>query len=221
MLAKIEGGHVGSLTDVELLEVLLFYVIPRSNTNVNAHALLDRLGSLKGVFDADAALLESVDGIGARSAAFFTVVGEANRRISASEGKADKRFFSIEQVGEFFIKRFAGAKKECVMLLALDNKNAIIDCRTVYDGTVNSSVVSVRNIIKTALELNASRIVVAHNHPSGDASPSDDDIVFTRTLRRTCGEIELDLVEHILVAQDRYMPLVAYMTRASGHDYRN
>lgn len=217
---KVISGYVSSFTDVELLEEALFNVNKRSNTNVTAHSLIDTFGSLKAVFEADITQLLSVAGSGEKTAVFFTVMGEIFRRISSqSDPKTEKRFASIEQIGEFFIKKFRGMTRECVMLLALDNKNALIDCKVIHEGTVNSSIVSVRKVIKTALDLNAARVVIAHNHPSGDASPSDDDIVLTRTLRRALGEVELDLVEHILVADDRYMPLMSYITRAAELDY--
>ena len=216
---KVLDGFVPSFTEVELLEALLFNVNKRSNTNVTAHNLIDAFGSLKGVFEADVAQIMSVEGAGEKTAVFFAVAGEVFRRINSEDTRLEKRFASIEQIGEFFIKKFAKMNKECVMLLALDNKSALIDCKIIHEGTVSSTVVSVRKVVKTALDLNAARVVIAHNHPSGDASPSDDDIVLTRTLRRALGEMELDLVEHILVADDRYMPLISYMTRAAELDY--
>ncbi len=219
MRIKIENGFVDSFTDVELLEVLLYYVIKRSNTNVTAHNLIDKFGSLKDVFNADAEVLKNVDGIGKTCSVFFTLLKEINRRITVPSDTAEKRFSSVEQIGEYFIKKFKGMTEEKVMLLMLDNKNAVIECKVIGNGTVSSSLISSREIAKTALVANASRVVIAHNHPSGDASPSDDDIVVTRTLRRALGELELDLVEHIIVADDRYMPVISYMTRISELDY--
>ena len=221
MRAKIENGFVDSFTDVELLEVLLYYVIKRSNTNVTAHNLIDKFGSLKDVFNSDAEALKNVDGIGATCSAFFSVLKEINRRITVSPEMDEKRFSSVEQIGEYFIKKFSGMTEEKVMLLMLDNKNAAIGCKIIGNGIVSSSFVSSRAIVKTALLANASRVVLAHNHPSGDASPSDDDVVVTRTLRRALSELELDLVEHIIVADDRYMPIMSYMTRVAELDYGN
>lgn len=221
MRVKIENGFVDSFTDVELLEVLLYYVIKRSNTNVTAHNLIDKFGTLKGVFNADAEVLRNVDGIGDNCGVLFALLKEINRRISVSPDIAEKRFSSVEQIGEYFIKKFKGMTEEKVMLLMLDNKNAVINCKVIAYGTVSSSQISSREIVKMALVANAARVVLAHNHPSGDASPSDDDIVVTRTLRRALGELELDLVEHIIVADDRYMPLISYMTRISELDYND
>ncbi len=218
-LGKVRDGNVSSFTEVELLETALFYVIRRGNTNVIAHDLLDTFGSLKGVLNAEMPDICSVRGAGEKTAVYLTVLGELYNRINASVTKKEKRFTSIEQIGQFFIKKFAGVNKERVMLLALDNRNALVDCKVIHEGTVSSSDVSTRDVIKTALILNAARIVIAHNHPSGDASPSDDDIVLTRSLRRALGEVDIDLVEHILVADDGYMPLVSYMTRATELDY--
>ncbi|MBQ8742952.1 MAG: DNA repair protein RadC [Clostridia bacterium] len=215
MFDKVKNGHVGSLTDVELLEMSLFYVIPRSNTNVTAHNLMDKYTSLKNLFSADCASLSEIDGIGPSSACFFEIVGELLRRVSSDQDTTEKRMFSVEQIGNLFIKKFKGISKECVMLLALDNKNVVIDSKVIYEGSVSSSAVSVRQVAKYALDMNAAAIVMAHNHPSGDASPSDDDIVLTRTIRRALAELDIPLLEHILVANDRYMPLFSYITRAA------
>ena len=221
MRGKIENGFITSFTDVELLETLLFYVIKRSNTNVTAHNLLDKFGALKDIFSADPEIMKTVEGIGETSTTFFAILSEINRRIASSSGTVEKRFSSVEQIGEYFIKRFKCITEEKVMLLLLDNKNAVIDCKTIENGTVSSSVLPLRDVAKEALLANASRVVVAHNHPSGDPSPSDDDIIVTRMLRRTLAELDLDLVEHIIVADDRYMPVISYMTRVAELDYGN
>lgn len=219
MFDKVMQGGAPFLTDVELLEMLLYFVIKRSNTNPTAHALLDKFGSLKGVCEADYLQLCSLEGIGSTSAVFFVLLGELQRRIITSDVKPEKRFSSVEQIGEFFINKYKGLSEEAVMLLMLDNKNAIIDCKTVHTGTVSSSSVSPRTIAKIALDANAVSVVIAHNHPLGDPSPSDDDIVLTRTLRRVLGDLDINFIEHILVASDRYMPLISYMARASEIDY--
>jgi DNA repair protein RadC len=193
----------------------LFYVIPRSNTNVTAHNLMDKYASLRNLFSADCSSLSEIDGIGPSSACFFEIVGELVRRASADQETTEKRMFSIEQIGNFFIKKFKGISSECVMLLALDNKNSVIDFKVVYEGSVSSSSLSVRQVAKYALDMNAASIVMAHNHPSGDASPSDDDIVLTRIIRRALSELDIPLIEHILVANDCYMPLFSYISRAT------
>ena len=104
-------------------------------------------------------------------------------------------------------------------MLMLDSKNRFLDCKTIHEGAVSSASVSMRKIVKTALDSRADRIVVAHNHPFGDASPSEDDIILTRMIRRTLSEIDVDVIEHILVADDRYMPLVLYMKSAAERNY--
>ena len=156
MRAKIENGFITSFTDVELLESLLFYVIKRSNTNVTAHNLLDKFGTLKDVFSADPEIIKSVDGVGETSAVFFAILSEINRRIASSSGTVEKRFSSVEQIGEYFIKKFKRITEEKVMLLLLDNKNAVIDCKTIENGTVSSSVLPLRDVAKEALLANGS-----------------------------------------------------------------
>ncbi len=218
---EVHDGGIPFFTDIKLLETALFFVKPRSDTNVVAHNLLDTFGSVEGVVNADPLQICGVEGCGQRTADFFTVLSEIYRRVNLSDGKKGKIFFSIDQIGKFFVNKFKGVNKERVMLLTLDNKNAFIDCRVIHEGTVSSSTVSVRDIMKVALDFNATRIVVAHNHPLGNASPSDDDIVLTRMLRRALTHVDVDFVEHILVADGNYMPLMSYITRASDVEYLN
>lgn len=219
MYTKVDEGHVSSLTDVELLEMILYGVIRQKNTNELSHAILDKFGSYEELFNADVASLKEIDGVGKSASAFLTVLGEIYRRTDRGEEKERRTFFSVEQMGNYFVKSYARENKESVRLLLLDGNNRLIACKTVHEGTVMSSNISIRNLIKAVLDAQASRVVVAHNHPFGGASPSDDDIVLTRTIRRALSEIEVDMLEHILVAGDRYMPLVAYMTRAAELTY--
>lgn len=221
MEEKVLSGHVDSLTDTELLEMLLFNVIRRQNTNETAHRLLDKFGSLRAIFEAEPSAVKEVRGIGNKTVVFAAVAGEICKRMSRDEQGSVKCFANIEAIGCYFINLFKYESEESVKLMVLDSKNRLVDCVTVHEGTVSSSSVSVRRVAKAALDLKASRVVIAHNHPSGDASPSDDDVVLTRILRRTLGEIDVDVVEHILVAKDRYMPIVAYMRKASELTYEN
>ncbi len=219
MRKKISEGYVQSFTDVELLEVLLFGVIKRQNTNIIAHLLLEKYGTPKAVFEADPSLITELDGLGASSSCFFTLLKEINRRIMLDKGTPEKYFPSIEKIGQFFIKRFKGISEERVMLLMLDNKNAFIDCKTLSEGTLSSAFVSPRVIVKAVLDAGAASVVLAHNHPNGDPSPSDEDVVVTRTMRRLLADLEIDLVEHIIVSDDRYIPVMAYITAVTENRY--
>ncbi len=219
MEEKVLAGHVSTMTDVELLEMLLYNVIRRQNTNEISHRLLDRFGSLGALLTADPAAVMDVDGVGDKTAVFSAVVGEMYKRASREGVTSVKYFDTIEQIGQYFIGVFKGDRDECVMMLMLDAKNRFLDCKTIHKGVVSSASVSMRTIVKTALDLRADRIVVAHNHPSGDASPSDDDIILTRMIRRTLSDLDVDVIEHILVADDKYMPLIKYMNSAAERNY--
>lgn len=221
MEGKVLSGHVSSMTDVELLEMLLYNVIRRQNTNEIAHGLIDRFGSLGALFDAEPSAVKEVFGTGHKTAVFLAVTGEIYKRASRENGNAPKSFAQVEDIGQYFINVFRRETEESVKLLMLDGKNRFVDCQTVHEGTVSSSSVSARRVIKAALDSRASRVVIAHNHPFGDPSPSDDDIVLTRIIRRALSEIDVDVVEHILVADDRYMPLIAYMNKAAELTYEN
>lgn len=218
---KILSGHVASLTDVELLEVLLYNVIRRKNTNELAHRMLDRFGSLGALLRAEPSAVTEIDGVGEKTAVFAAVVGEMYKRAARESTAATKYFESIEQIGQYFIDSFKGERDESIKMLMLDSKNRFLDCKTIHIGAVRSANISMRKIVKVALDSRADRIVVAHNHPCGDLSPSDDDIVLTRMIRRNLSDIDVDVIEHILVAGDRYMPLIKYMKSVAERNYEN
>lgn len=195
-------------TEIQILELLLFYAIPQKDTNPIAHALLDRFGSLSRVLDAPAAKLQEVDGIKANAATYLKLMKEVGRAYEVSKAKEETVLPTIEDCGEYLKPFFRGRKNEVVFLLSLDAKLKVLACRQVGEGSVNYASVPIRRVVEMALEDGASSVMLAHNHPSGLALPSPDDIQTTRRLAAALSAVEIGLIDHIVVADNDYVSMV-------------
>ena len=194
-------------TDIQVLELLLFYVVPRKDTNPIAHDLLDRFGSLARVLDAPVIRLTEVNGISENGATFLKLVREIERRYALSQGE-EIILNTIEDCCEYLTRFFKSKRNETVFLLSLDAKLKLLSCREVGEGSVNYASVPIRRCVEMALEDGATSVILAHNHPSGLAVPSNDDIATTRRLAMALSAVEIQLVDHIVVADDDYVSMV-------------
>ena len=191
-----------------VLELLLFYAMPRQDTNPIAHALLDRFGSLSQVLDASTDKLMEVKGIGIHAATLIRLAKDVGRAYDISRARQETVLPTIEQCGEYLKSFFRGRRFETVFLLSLDAKLKVLACREVGEGSVNYASVPVRRVVEMALEAGASSVVLAHNHPSGIALPSGEDIQTTRRLAAALSAVEIVLVDHIIVADEDYVSMV-------------
>ena len=189
-------------TEIQALELLLFYAIPRVDTNPIAHALLDHFGSLSQVLDASVEELCKVKGIGENTAAYLRLIPEIGRYYQVNRSSQVKVLPTLESCAEYLVPYFFGRKLESVFLLCLDAK-----CKEVGEGSVNSAGVSVRKIVETAIGVNATTVVLAHNHPSGLAIPSAEDVQTTRRIALALQAVEITLADHIIVADDDYVSM--------------
>ena len=195
-------------TEIQVLELLLFYAMPRQDTNPIAHALLDRFGSLSQVLDAPMDKLMEVRGIGSHAATLIRLAKDMGRSYEISRARQETVLTTIEQCGDYLKSFFRGRKNETVFLLSLDAKLKVLDCREVGEGSVNYASVPVRRVVEMALEAGASSVVLAHNHPSGIALPSGEDLQTTRRVVAALSAVEIVLVDHIIVADEDYVSLV-------------
>ena len=199
----------------ELLELILFYAIPQKDTNELGHRLIAHFGSLARVFRASHEELCRVEGIGEHAATLLRLWMPAASYILADEYKEERpRFTTVNRLGKYFIDRYLGNEAETVYLMLLDNRYAMIDCVRVHQGAVNSVSVTPRRLIEIALRQDAAMAVLAHNHPTGIAIPSSEDIGTTLSLRDAFEAVGVPLLEHILVAGGSYTPI---MLRSNKH----
>lgn len=202
----LEEG-LDSFSDIQALELLLFYVIPRSDTNPIAHALLDHFGSLSQVLEADVEELQKVKGVGENAAVFLSLIPQMGRFYLVDRTKQASVLPTLDSCAQYLLPRFFGRKTETVFLLCLDAKCKLLCCKEVGQGGTNSTGISIRKIVETAIGINASTVVLAHNHPSGLAVPSPEDIQTTRQIAQALRAVEITLADHIIVADDDYVSI--------------
>ena len=199
---RFELNGLDTFEQHQVLELLLFYVIPRRDTNEVAHKLIDRFGSFAAVLDAPMKELEKVDGVGHSVALFLKLVRDTNRyyQNNYKAGK-DVILSNLDSCREYMIHCFDGLKVETVYMLGLDAKCKMLFCREVGRGSVNATQISVRKIVEMALTENATSVVLAHNHPSGLAIPSNEDIQTTYHIAKALRAIDVILLDHIVVSE--------------------
>ena len=195
-------------TDIQVLELILFYCIPQKDTNPIAHALLNHFGSLSQVLEASPAELQKVKGIGENTATFLHLITQVGRYYLVDRVQRLEILPTIEACGNYLVPRFFGRKVETVFLLCLDAKCKVLCCKEVGEGSVNSAGLSIRRIVETALGANATSVVLAHNHPSGMALPSAEDIQTTRRVAAALNTVDILLADHIVVADDDFVSMV-------------
>ena len=191
----------------QVLELLLFYTIPRQDTNPIAHALLDRFGSLAQVMEAPVEELKKVPGVGETTATFLSMVTATCRYYLVNRTHSHVVLNSVEQCGNYLLPFFCGRRNETVYLLCLDDKCKVLACKEVGEGSVNSAAVPIRRIVEMALNANATTVVLAHNHPSGMALPSGEDQLTTKRLAMSLAAVDIELADHLVVADDDYVSL--------------
>ena len=201
-----------NFNEINALELLLFYCIHRQDTNDLAHRLLDRFGSFSNVLDAPTEELMQVEGVGEATALYLSVIREAGRfyevnRNGNTEGKKTAVLNDVEDIGEYIKPYFFGRTLETVFLLCLDSKCRVICCKKIGEGSVNTAVLSVPKAVEVALNSRAVSVVVAHNHPSGFAVPSPEDLDTTRKLEKALQAVGIVLVDHVIYSDDDYVSL--------------
>ncbi len=186
-------------SDYELIEVLLYSVIPRKNTNDVAHKLFRAFGSLKNIFNATAEQLIAVDGVGKRTASQIILFGQILRRIDLTKEDTCE-CNTLEQVKKMFIDKFNGMKLETFIVTLLDKKYKVINEICFSDSNV-AKVSADMSEIAELIALNKPKfLIIAHNHPSGHAFPSFDDDVTTKKINVLCEMHGVTLLDHVIVA---------------------
>ena len=203
----IENGFQG-FEPHNILELLLFYSIPRKDTNEIAHNLLNHFGSLKNVFNASFEDLIQVEGIKENSATLIKMIPQIAKEYVNSSLEESATFDTANKIGEYFVNKYLGEKNEIVYAMLLNNKFELLNVIKIHEGCVNSAFVSPRKILDSVVKHNASMLVLAHNHPEGTVCPSMDDINTTAQLMTAFNAFDIKLVEHFVVAGNEYCPVI-------------
>lgn len=200
-------GGIDNFEDHEVLELLLFYAIPRKNTNAIAHRLLQKFGSLDAVFDSPLSLLKTVEGVGESTAIFIKIISNITRLYVERKYASSKNALSLEEMKDKLMMKFIGRQEETVAIMLLDAKGKILYEGIVNKGTVNAVDIYMRKIIELIVLYSASSIILAHNHPSGIAVPSNDDVRTTVAINNILKSMKVNLLDHIVVADSDYVSM--------------
>lgn len=203
----LEHG-LDNFADHEVLELLLFYAVPRGDVNPLAHRLLDEFGSLANVLEAETPDLCRVEGMGEKTAAFLHLLPPMFRRYQTSKIQGTI-YDSTDKIAEYLVKYYIGRPREQLSAVLLDNQCRLIRICDIAEGSATAVKINMRKLLQCVLQYNAADVVLAHNHPRGMCSPSRADIVQTSTIREMLKNIDVRLVDHIIIAEERWISLAS------------
>lgn len=204
-----------SFPNHKLLELLLFYANPRGDTNPTAHLLMERFGSLAGVLDALPEDLMKVPGVGEHAVALLKAVKETGGRYLTARTDTEETVNATADAYRILQPYFFGARTERVYLLCMDGKGKSLGVRQIAEGSVNAAEVTTRGVVEAALSLNATQVILGHNHVSGLAFPSPEDKATTRYLTGVLSSVGVTLADHMIFVDDDMVSL-----RDSGFQFQ-
>lgn len=190
------------MPDYEMLELVLYLALSRSDVKPLAKRLLERFGGYAEVISADASELKEIDGVGDAVVAALKTVRDAAVRLAKEEVYEKPVLSSWQSLMDYCRSSMGFAKTEQFRVFFLNRKNMLIADEIQQEGTVDHTPVYPREVVKRALELGATAIILAHNHPSGDAAPSKNDIEITREIKEAGEKLGIVLHDHIVVARN-------------------
>ncbi len=195
---------IDSFEPHQVLELILFYAIPRKDTNELAHELLNRFGTLSGVFEAPVEELCTIEGIGKGAAVYLNLFSQIIRKYEQDKSSDKKDLSSSCKAGNFCVSLFKGRIYECMFLVCLNSQNKVVNYEKIAEGTINEATVYPRNIVRSALLNNAVKVIITHNHPGGTTTPSTEDLSLTTIIKNALKTVDVELCDHIIVANDEY-----------------
>jgi DNA repair protein RadC len=205
MRAKLLGAGPEALLDHELLEMVLFLALPRRDTKPIARALLARFGSFANAIAAPLPALREVEGLGEAGAAALRTVQAAALRLARAEVMDRPVLNNWDRLIAYLSAAMAREPVEQFRVLFLDTRNRLIADEAQARGTVNHTPVYPREVVRRALELQATALILVHNHPSGDPTPSRADIAMTQEVKAAAASLGILLHDHIVVGQGRHV----------------
>lgn len=187
----------------EVLELLLFYSRSRGDVNPTAHALMDHFGTLKGVLEAGTEQLMTVPGVGEETATLISLMLPMFRRYCASMLEDAKRIRNRADAQGYCLSLLAGRRTEAFYVISLSGDSQVLGQRMVAEGSLNEVSAYPRVVVEAALNHNAHSVILCHNHPGGVATPSLADVNTTRMLRQLLAGLDINLLDHIVVAGEQ------------------
>ena len=205
MRKRFLKNELNGFADHEVLELLLYYAILRGDVNPLAHALMDRFGSLSGVLAAPAELLAQVEGVGERTAMLLRLVPQIAQMARLADMEREVALNTREKIGDYLLELFSRERNEAVYQVCLDGKGKLLACRRLGEGSASAVNLDVRKIVQNAIVFCACSVILAHNHPSGVALPSQEDHTATLRVKEALASIDVKLEDHIIVADHDFL----------------
>jgi DNA repair protein RadC len=203
--SRLLSAGPDALADHELIEIALFLAIPRRDTKAIARLLIGRFGSYAAAIAAPVADLLALEGLGEAGVAALKIVHAAAQRLAKAEVLYRPVLSNWDRLMEYLQAVLSRERVEQFRILFLDNKNRLLADEAQAKGTVNHTPVYPREVVKRALELHATAIILVHNHPSGDPSPSQEDIDMTREIKRAAQALAVVLHDHVIIGNGQWM----------------
>ena len=200
-------GSFDGMSDFNVLEMLLFFAIPRKDTNVLAHNLIDHFGSLDRVFEASFDELVKVDGISTNAATLIQMILPLYKRYAVSANASKRTFNTTEELAQYVSKFFVGETKEKVYLLCFDSRARLNNCTLISEGDKDNVPIDRRKIVEVAIEQKSSMVVLAHNHPNGLCVPSANDFNGTMDVANVLQKLNVNLLDHIIISGEEYFAM--------------
>lgn len=210
--SRFMAGGATAMPDYELLELVLFRAIPRRDVKPLANALMERFGDFNRVVTASQARLRDISGVGDAVITELKIVEAAAHRMARSKIMQTQILSSWDALLDYCHTTMAHRETEQFRVLYLDRKNVLIGDEEQAKGTVDHVPVYPREVAKRALELNASAVILVHNHPSGDPTPSPSDIDMTQRVHRACEALDISLHDHLIIGKSQELSF-----RATGY----
>ena len=195
---------INSMSELEVLKLFLFYAVKSDDIDETAEKLYEYFDrDLEKIFNADIEEIGKIDGLGDRAAVLFHLLNDVQRLVAKSENESVKLIDSPDTAKEYLKNVLASNVYEKIVLITLTDKNEIINCSEISNGTVNYAGMLTTNVFKRIINDGATSVIIAHNHPKGAATPSREDIGFTERLSSTLKSAGIKLRDHIIVGANQ------------------
>lgn len=202
----------------KIVEALLFYSIPRKDTNEIAHLLVERFGSVSDMLEANPSELKEVAGVGDNTAALFKLIIAVAKRYYAEKTSKREKFDTMNEIYEYLRVKYLDCTKEMFGVMAFDSGGRFINFEFLSSGDVAAVGISSRMVIEKVINNKAASIILVHNHPGGNALPSKDDIKSTEMISETLKGINVYLIDHLILCSDDYVSMA--QSREYKHIFR-
>ncbi len=193
-----------NFSDLDILELILFYSIPRKNTKEIAKKILERSSNLLDLFS-NSHFLKNIEGFGQKSQCFFKIIYEITLRIQKEKIKNTQYVNCFDDIVNYLKLELSTKNSEIFFILYLNKKNEIIDTESLGEGNVDEISINPRKLLSRVIEKAATSVIIAHNHPSGDPNASKEDILLTRNLNKLLNSIDVNLLDHIIIGGSQFL----------------